>query len=130
MLPFLRDRDIVHIDPRARGDLRPGDLICYQSGPGALRVHRVRAVRDGAVFVRGDALPGGEWIGPADVLGAVVAIQRRGRHRHPGGAVRRHLALRFAPLLAPLVEWSLRLRQARRRVSEIGLWRDAHRRAR
>src|SRR5262245_47861211 len=116
MLPFLRDRDVVHVDPRARGDLRPGALVCYESEPGALRVHRVRATRDGAAFVRGDALPGGEWVRPADVLGAVVAVERRGHRRHPGGAVRRHLALRFAPLLAPLVDWSLRLRQARRRV--------------
>ena len=112
MLPFLRDRDVVHVDPRALGDLRPGDLVCYESEPGALRVHRVRGAREGAAFVRGDALPGGEWVLRGDVLGTVVAVERCGLRRHPGGAVRRHLALRLGPLLAPLVDWSLRVRHA------------------
>jgi hypothetical protein len=130
MLPFLRDRDVVHVDPRARGDLRPGDLVCYESEPGALRVHRVRAVLGGAAFGRGDALPRGEWIRPADVLGLVIAVDRRGRSWHPGGAMQRHLALHLGPFFAPFVDWSLRLRQARRRVSEIGRLRDARDRAR
>ena len=117
MLPFLRDRDIVDVDPRPLDRLRPGDLVCYESEPGALRVHRLRAARPGAAFVRGDALSHGEWVPRADILGAVVAVERRGRRRpSPGGALRRHLALRLAPLLAPLVDWSLRLRHARRRA--------------
>lgn len=117
MLPFVRDRDVVDVDPALRDRLRPGDLVCYQGEPGVLLIHRLVANGPGAVFVRGDALPHGEWVSRADVLGRVVAVERRGRRRpSPDGAIRRRLPLLLAPLLAALVEWALRLRGAWRRV--------------
>jgi hypothetical protein len=116
MLPFVRDRDVLDVDPAVRGRLRPGDLVCYESEPGVLQIHRLVAHGPAGVFVRGDALSHGEWVSPADVLGGVVALERRGRRRPcPGGAVRRRLALCLAPVLAPLVERALHLRGAWRR---------------
>jgi hypothetical protein len=117
MLPFVRDGDVLHVDPGVLGRLRPGDLVCYESEPGVLRIHRLLAQDGRAMRVRGDALAHGEWVSRAAALAGVVAIERRGRRRpYPGRPWRRWLALCLAPVLAPLVEQVMRAREAWRRA--------------
>ena len=79
MLPFLRDGDVVSVIPIAPDRVAVGDVICYESPPGRVFLHRVIR-RDGTGFVaKGDALRFVESVDATDVLGTVVAVQRNGR---------------------------------------------------
>ena len=76
MLPFLRDGDIVLINP-ARRAAGVGDIVCYES-TGRLFLHRVLGRAGDRVVTKGDALSFTEAIDPTQVLGTAVAIERRG----------------------------------------------------
>jgi signal peptidase I len=79
MVPFLRDGDVVLVTPVADTDVAVGDVICYEAPPGGLCLHRVIERKRDRVLAKGDALAFTEVVDPADVLGKVVAVQRRGR---------------------------------------------------
>jgi hypothetical protein len=81
MLPFLRDGDVAVVAPTPTERVARGDVICYESAPGRLFLHRVIR-RDAARFVvKGDALRIAETVDAAAVLGTVVAVERGGRTR-------------------------------------------------
>lgn len=84
MWPTLRHGDQLQVLPCHSHDLRRGDLLCLATDSGTLRVHRlVRFVHRSAepeLITRGDALPQEDPpIHPSQVLGRVVAYERRGR---------------------------------------------------
>lgn len=80
MDPFVRDGDVLTV---ARVTRRPalGDVIAVRDPVSRrLVVHRVVACRPEGVVVRGDGAGQADGVaGPRDVLGRVVAVERRGR---------------------------------------------------
>ncbi len=99
MLPALRPGDVVDLEKVDAGVLRKGDIILFRGRPGGAPVlHRIESVRREAgrpvaLRTRGDALAApDEAIGPGDVLGKVVAGERRSLVRgFLGRACRRSL---------------------------------------
>jgi hypothetical protein len=81
MTPFLRDGDIAHVTPVAAPDVRVGDVICYETAPGNLFLHRVVTRQGVRVGAKGDALTGAEMISLDQILGTVRAIERQDRVR-------------------------------------------------
>ncbi len=115
MDPFVRDGDVLTIAPLRR---RPGlgrVVAVRDPATGRLVVHRVVAHVSGGVLVRGDGAGQADGVaGPGDVLGLVVAVERRGRHVRLGcGPERLPLsALSRAGLLVPVVAAARRARHA------------------
>jgi len=82
MEPAIRDGDDLTVAPVALGSVRRGDVLLYRSG-GRLMAHRVIGRTrgpEGVFRVRADA-PGWEEerVRRRDVLGRVVAVERRAR---------------------------------------------------
>jgi hypothetical protein len=106
MDPFVRDGDVLTVAPVRR---RPGlgrVVAVRDAVSGRLVVHRVVAHATRGVLVRGDAAGQADGVAdPPNVLGVVVAVERRGRRVRLGcGPERMPLArLSRAGLLAPLV---------------------------
>ena len=78
MRPSLRDGDVVsvvRVDPLGFG---VGDVICYESAPGRLSLHRVIGREADHVVTKGDALAWVERVPVGSVLGRVTAVERRG----------------------------------------------------
>lgn len=100
MAPFLRDGDIVTIEPGGKPVL--GQVVL--TGPGdSLILHRVVAKRNGWISTKGDAL--GRLDAPVtreQILGRAVARERGGRERRLDTFWRRWLGLAFS-LTVPLV---------------------------
>ena len=112
MIPFLCDGDLVLVSPAGNSEIRVGDVICYETSPGRLFLHRV-IERDRERFVtKGYALEFTDLISPEQVLGKVVAIERRGRIRRLDTARWRNRAIAFlSPLLPPLLPLAIRVRR-------------------
>ena len=95
MDPFVRDGDVLTVGVAWR---RPkvGDIVAVRSPvTGRLLVHRVVADVATGLLVRGDGAGQADGtFGPADVLGVVVGVERRGRVVRLGrGPERRAIAL-------------------------------------
>ena len=78
MLPFLRDGDVALVMPAVGTEIGVGDVICYETAAGSLFLHRVIEHRRERFVAKGDALAFTECVDPGQVLGRVVAVQRRG----------------------------------------------------
>lgn len=72
MLPTLRHGDRITVLPCDPATLQPGDVIVYQH-EGRKIVHRVREVRGGKVWTKGDnnARRDNFWVYPHEVVGIV-----------------------------------------------------------
>lgn len=79
MLPFLRDGDVAVVNPVALTEIRVGDVVCYETSPGRIFLHRVVERAEDRIQAKGDALSFTHLVGPSEFLGRVVAIERRGR---------------------------------------------------
>jgi hypothetical protein len=79
MRPRLHDGDVVRIDPVDPARIAVGDVICYESEPGRLAVHRVVDRTGGHVLTKGDALAWIECVPVERILGRVTAVEPRGR---------------------------------------------------
>lgn len=78
MAPALVEGDEVLLAPR-EGPPEPGEVVVAR-GPRGLVLHRVLAVREGAVITRGDACQRSDpAVAPAAVLLRAVQVRRRGR---------------------------------------------------
>ncbi len=112
MIPFILDGDVVLVDPAANPEILVGDVICYEISLGRLFLHRV-IKRDGERFVtKGDALAVTDVVFPGQVLGKVVAIERRGKVRRLDAARWRNRGIAFlSPLLPRLFSPAIRLRR-------------------
>ena len=83
MVPFIRDGDLLSVEPADAAALRVGDVVFSRAGE-RLVAHRVVARRVGGgevvLTTRGDAAMGpGERVEAGQVLGRVVQAQRGGR---------------------------------------------------
>ncbi len=81
MYPFIRDGDILTIQPVEAAALKVGDVVFYSTARGRLAAHRVvgREVQRGKVVLatRGDAASGpDERVQAEQVLGRVVSVRR------------------------------------------------------
>jgi hypothetical protein len=79
MLPFLRDGDVVELEP-VRNGVAPGDVVLVKNSQEQYALHRVVRAKGDALFIRGDAQlqVEGPFTG-RDVLGkAVVSVSCRG----------------------------------------------------
>ncbi len=84
MRPAIRGGETIIAAPAAPGDIAPGDIILFLRGTRlvAHRVLRIAAGEGGAprFLTRGDAAAAPDRpFEAADVLGRVVAVERRGR---------------------------------------------------
>jgi signal peptidase I len=79
MEPGLRDGDVVRVARVEPGRIAVGDVVCYESGPGRLTLHRVIDRADGHVVTRGDALGWVEYVRAERILGKVTVVEPRGR---------------------------------------------------
>jgi len=99
MLPAIRPGDVLRVERCDAGALSPGEVVLYRRGE---RLFAHRAVRRGppSLALRGDTLDADDApVEAGQVLGRVVAIERRGREIHPGhsrGALQRAAARLFA----------------------------------
>ena len=121
MIPFLLDGDVVHIQPAAPGDVRVGDVICYEPWPGRLFVHRVVARTADGLVAKGDALTYSETVTDAALLGRVVRVERDRRTRDLDTPLARganRLVAAASPVLSgvlPVALWLWRRGRAVRR---------------
>jgi len=79
MLPLLRNGDVVTVTPAAPIEIRVGDVICYESLPGRLAIHRVVARVGDHLLAKGDAVGSIDNVTPARLLGKITRIERSGR---------------------------------------------------
>jgi len=82
MTPFIRDGDILLIQPRSA--VRRGDVILCRLGNDRVLAHRVVKIiedhKDTKLLIKGDALQRSDgYISLKDVLGRVAAVERGGR---------------------------------------------------
>jgi hypothetical protein len=106
MLPWIRNGDILTVAPTGMIDVQLGDVVLFQSGSGAIRVHRVIKQGSGArtaqFLVKGDRLLRTDgWIPAAQVFGRVIAVERNGRCIERGKSLARW-AQRLWTRLGPL----------------------------
>lgn len=114
MMPFLWDGDVALVTPTEGKEVGVGDVICYETPPGRLFLHRVIA-RDRDRFVaKGDALAFTEVIDRAQLLGKVVAVERHGKVRRldtRAARWRNRAIASLSPFLPRLLPLALRLRR-------------------
>ncbi len=84
MAPFIRNGDVVLVEPRKASELRVGDIVFYRRNGGLHVVHRVvgRSEADGslALTTKGDNLRYLDaTVFPEQVLGRVVQIESQDR---------------------------------------------------
>jgi signal peptidase I len=117
MLPFIWDGDVALVTPAAPASIAIGDVVCYESTPGRLFLHRIIR-RDGDRFVtKGDALSATEVIEGTQLLGKMVAFERRGRiNRLDTRAARwwNRAVVCVSPVVPRLLALTLRLRRVLR----------------
>jgi hypothetical protein len=103
MLPFVRGGDVVIVAPTPPSAVSVGDVICYESPPGRLFLHRMIRRQGDRFLTKGDALRFSESIDAPAVLGTVVAIERDGRVAgwDSGPARCRNRAVAFMTRLIP-----------------------------
>lgn len=114
MLPFVRDGDVALVTATAAHEIRVGDVICYETSPGRLFLHRVIARAGDRFVARGDALPFSELISRAQLLGRAVAVERQGRIRRLDSRMarwRNRSIVAVSPLVARLLPLALWLRR-------------------
>ncbi|MBN1886869.1 MAG: S24/S26 family peptidase [Thermoflexales bacterium] len=106
MTPFIRDGDLLTLEPVEVAALETGDVILCRTTGNGLVAHRLigreTCTGETLLVVRGDASCGpGERARPEHVLGRVVSIQRGSRTIYPDRGWQRLAALawlRLSPL--------------------------------
>ncbi len=97
MSPFIREGDILTVDPAHPRELVRGDVVLYRSAGGRAVAHRLLGRRGGRLLIRGDADAGEcERVRPEKILGIVVQVERGGRKLPPNSLIRRTTALLWA----------------------------------
>ena len=122
MFPLICHGDVIEVQPVHPSAIQRGDVVlCYQAN-GRVLAHRVirvnREQEPATVVTQGDALTRADGCIPvAQVLGRVVAVERRGKRFRLDTAWQRRWS-RFWLTLAPLRRWGYR--------AVVALWRKAH----
>lgn len=115
MSPFLvHQRDTIYFKTPDR-PLRAGDMVFYQRPSGQYVMHRIHHIRDGGVYLVGDAQWGIE--GPLDrerIFGLVTKVRRKGKLMGPGNfwwEFFEHVWPRVLPLRRSIVRAYTRLKR-------------------
>ncbi|HEX4782028.1 MAG TPA: S24/S26 family peptidase [Usitatibacter sp.] len=83
MLPAIRPGDVLEVRSMGIDAVRGGDVVLF-ARDGRFFAHRVVRRGISSLVTRGDALESDDApFGEAELLGAVVAVQRRGRDKNP-----------------------------------------------
>lgn len=97
MAPFVRDGDIIHVEPMAADRLRVGDIVFYRRPGGKHTVHRLirkdLARKPATLITRGDNMRHSD--GPVSldqVLGRTTLIESRGRELPLDGVASRAMS--------------------------------------
>ncbi|MDO9579596.1 MAG: nucleotidyltransferase family protein [Bacteroidales bacterium] len=109
MYPFVRDGDILEVEPVNGREIRLGDVIFYQTADERVVAHRVvrqSFSNDGPILItRGDSTVGkGERVSLEDILGRVKFIERNGRKIRFDSGTGRLIGIFFAKL-SPFSRW-------------------------
>lgn len=114
MTPFLWDGDVALVTPTEGEEVSVGDVICYETPPGRLFLHRVIARDQDRFVAKGDALAFTEVVDRAQLLGKVVAVERHGKVRRFDTRAARwqnRAIASLSPCLSRLLPLALRLRR-------------------
>lgn len=118
-MPFLWDGDVAVVAPTEESEIRVGDVLCYETS-GSIVLHRLIERGEDRLLTKGDALAYCDMIDRGQVLGKVVAIERRGKVRRlDTRAARRlsHLMVFLSPLFPPLLALAILARRSWRALS-------------
>ena len=124
MNPFIRNGDILEIEPVDEWKIGQGDVIFYRTLGKRLVVHRVIkkfSQNDKQVFViKGDSIPDcGEDVLLEDILGKVVAIERNGRRMKFDRGLNRLMNIFYAKI-SPFSRWIYPpLRKIKHKINKI-----------
>ena len=119
MRPFIRDGDTVEIESLHRLPVRVGDILLVQGPEGQYVIHRVRSVKQGWIYLLGDAHQQRE--GPyarEQLIGRVRSVQHNGKTLYLDRGWRRLagvLWMALVPLRPWIFRWGSRLKQLIRR---------------
>lgn len=110
MYPFIRDGDIVEVEPVDGKIIGEGDVIFYHTAGERMSIHRVlkKIYRDDmTIFMtKGDSIPGfRENVIAENVLGRVSAIERGGRRISFGARYNRFMNILLAKI-SPFSKWT------------------------
>src|SRR2546426_8972948 len=83
MVPFLWDGDVVLVVPSTGTEVGVGDVICYETSPGRLFLHRVIERRRERFVAHGHALPSTDAIDRPHIPGKPFPIEPRGSGKRP-----------------------------------------------
>jgi len=92
MAPFIRNGDIILVEPKKASELHIGDIVFYRRAGGRHVAHRLigKSGNDGSLVLktRGDNLRYLDGsVFPEQVLGRVIRIEGQGRYLWVGGSV-------------------------------------------
>lgn len=118
MFPFIRDGDILEIEPAGEKKIRLGDVVFYRAGDKHAVAHRiVKKITQGnkSIFItKGDSGTGeGERVCHEQILGRVETVERAGRTIHINKGLNRLLSRLYVgifPFLMtakPIGSWML-----------------------
>ena len=81
MRPFLSDGETVVVAPvGADSPLKICDVILAETSTGQVMMHRIREISPAGILMKGDGnLSQTELVRPADVMGRVVSVHRKGK---------------------------------------------------
>ncbi len=101
MDPFIRESDIVVVEPADFSQLRLGEIILYHISDEAVLAHRIvgRMQQDGVSYLlaRGDAVLGLDGpVSSAQILGRITTLERRGCLVRVDSRGRRWLGLAYS----------------------------------
>ena len=90
MAPFIRNGDIVLVEPKQANELRIGEIVFYRRSGGRYVTHRLigKSKNDGSLVLttRGDNMRHLDAsVFPEQVLGRVIRIEGQGRYLWIGG---------------------------------------------
>jgi len=124
MWPFIRDGDVLVVEPLEGGAVRVGDVMLYRTAVGRVMAHRVvrRTAQDGDVtlLIRGDGSEGaGDTVVPGDILGRVMWMERGGGAMRLDRWPRRMLARLWIGLWPVSLRFWRSLSAARRAVLSL-----------
>ena len=81
MHPFLFNGEMVVVAPvSVECSLRKYDIILAETSTGQVMMHRIREISPAGILMKGDGnLSQTELVRPADVMGRVVSVHRKGK---------------------------------------------------
>jgi signal peptidase I len=116
MSPFVKNGDIVTIEPKSKTPVRMGDIVAFvHPVTRRLIIHRIIETRGTCFKVRGDGMHSDDGLIPySSILGAVSRVERDGKNIYMGLGFEKYLiaALSGRSLLTAFINFLYRIRQS------------------